>query len=68
EIKKILITDEVKNNGTILLQMKKGKIKPFKTHHLQNNSERPHVSLEMIENVEEVAKYIELGMQKKQLL
>ncbi|MFK7774086.1 MAG: hypothetical protein AB8F94_18180 [Saprospiraceae bacterium] len=67
EIKKILITDEVKNNGTILLQMKKGKIKPFKTHHLQNNTERPHVSLEMIENVEEVAEYIELGMQKKLL-
>ncbi len=68
EIKKILITDEVKKNGTILLQMKNGKIKPFRTYHLQNNAERPHVSLEMIENVEEVAEYIEIGMHKSNLL
>ncbi len=67
EIKKILITDEDKKNGTILLQMKNGKRKPFKTHNLKSNTERPHVSLEMIENVEEVAEYIELEMQKKLL-
>ena len=64
EIKKILITDEDKSSGTILLQMKNGKIKPFKTHDLKSNNERPHVSLEMVENVEEVAEYIEVGMQK----
>lgn len=67
EIKKILITDEDKSNGTILLKMKNGKVKPFKTHDLRSNSERPHVSLEMIDNVEEVAEYIELGMQQKLL-
>jgi len=67
EIKKISITDGDKNNGTILLQMKNKKIKPFKTHDLKSNTERPHVSMEMIENVDEVAEYIELGMQNKLL-
>jgi hypothetical protein len=65
EIKKILLTDEDKNNGTILLQMKNTKIKPFRTYDFKNNNERPHVSSEMIENVEEVAEYIEIGMKKK---
>ena len=64
EIKNILLTDEDKNNGTILLQMKNTKIKPFRTYDFKNNNERPHVSLEMIENVEEVAKYIETARQK----
>ena len=63
EINKILITDEDKNNGTILLQMKNSKIKPFRTHDFKNHKERPHVSLEMIENVEEVASYIRNGIQ-----
>jgi len=65
EIKKILITDEDKQNGTIMLQMKNGKVKPFKTTDLRNDSLRPHVSLEMIDNVDEVAEYIEMGMQDK---
>ncbi len=67
DIKKILLTDEDSKSGTILLLMKNGKRKPFKTYDLKNNHERPHVSLEMIENVEEVAEYIEMERQKKLL-
>lgn len=65
QIKKVLITDQDTTNGTILLQMKNGKVKPFRTHDLNKNNERPHVSLEMIENVAEVVEYIEIGLQKK---
>lgn len=65
QIKKILITDEDKKNGTIFLPMKNKKTKSFKTHNLKNNDERPYLSLEMIENVDEIAEYIELGMQKR---
>ena len=60
-----MIEDEDHKNGTILLTLKNRKTKPFTTHNLKNNNSRPHISLEMIENVEEVASFIEMGIQQK---
>lgn len=58
-IKKVLITDEDQDNGTLLLQMKNYKYRPFQTYNLKDGNERPHISLEMIEEVEQVAQHIE---------
>lgn len=59
KIKKISITDEDQNNGTLLLQMKDYKYRPFQTYNLKDGHERPYISLEMIEEAEQVAQHIE---------
>ncbi|MEM6966631.1 MAG: hypothetical protein AAF573_17835 [Bacteroidota bacterium] len=55
-----------KSTGAILIKTK-GKVVPFKTKDLKGGQERTFPSLELLENVDEVAQYIETGIQQNQL-
>lgn len=64
EISKISIR---KKEEYILIKVKNRKQYSFITHSLKNNEERSYPSLEMIENIEEVAAYINEGIQRQYL-
>ncbi|MEM6966630.1 MAG: hypothetical protein AAF573_17830 [Bacteroidota bacterium] len=67
QIKKIDIKKIEKNHGAILLELKDPKQYTFETKDLKSGKKRNVPTLEMIENVEAVAQYIQSGVQQNQL-
>lgn len=65
EMNNIILTEETKNNGVIFISLKKPSLTEFKTYNLRNGEPRHQPTLEMIEDVEEVGKYITQGIQGK---
>ena len=65
QIEHVHIDKEGGNNGNIFLELKKSFKADFKTTNLKTNSHRKMLTLELIENFEDVAKIIDKGTQGK---
>lgn len=65
EITNFIITYDTDTDGVIRLAVKKPYKIPFETYDLNSGERRHQPTLEMIEDVEEVGKYITLGIQGK---
>jgi len=65
EINNIVITEETKNHGVIFLGLKNPSLFFFETKNLINGDHRHQITLELIDDVQQVGKYIELGIQEK---
>ena len=67
QIKDFSIRKDDKSSGAILIKTKNPKQYSFNSKNLKTGEDRYLPSLEMIENVDEVAEYIKSGIQKKLL-
>ena len=63
-LEKVVVNKGKNKNGTINLILKKSFKTEIKTINIKMNSRRKNPTLEMIENVEEVATYIRKGIQE----
>lgn len=62
EIKNIAITEETENHGVIFLGLKNPREILFETKNLINGDHRHQITLELVDEVREVGKYIERGI------
>ena len=65
QLDEVIVKEKVNKNGTLELILKKPFKTKFKTIDIRNNTQRKHLTLEIIEDVLDVKNYIENGIQGK---